>query len=109
MPPLLGAEERIEELRDVVGRDASTSVAHAQAQSCRRLALTDTTIVAPVGGQPGDGVHRIEHEIDEHLLDLDPVDQRRGRRIAVFRTTRVDLPAPRFGLEEGARIADDLA
>ena len=102
-PALLGTEERVEELAHVLRRDALAAVAHrdGDALACRRDRHHDR---APRVGQIGHRIHRVQHEVDEHLLDLRLVADDPIRRAAGPAFER-DAPAPRFGTEERRHVA----
>jgi len=99
---LLGTEERIEELSQVLGRDAMTAIAHRDGDVAHNH-LDRHHDCAPVLRKIGDRIHRVEHQVDQHLLDLCLVTEDDGRRCRGAES-RVSLPAPRFGAQESRDI-----
>ena len=100
----LGGEERVEELRRVLRGDAAAAVANGDRAAAR--SLVDRQDDGPsVLGQLVDGIHRVEQQDDEDLLDL--------RRIAdeIYRCRReaeIDrhLPLPSFGAQQRRGVAE---
>ena len=82
----LGGEERLEHLADEVGRHARPGVRDADAQvlARRHVVLAGTGIVHPLVGRldgdataVGHGVARVDAEVQQRVLQLFRVDQRR--------------------------------
>src|SRR5262245_34696892 len=87
-----GGEERVEDVVDERRRQARPGVAY------RHLDLVvpdgdgaNVELTAPL--HLAHRIHRVAHEIEDHLLDLDAVgDQRREPRIGVYSNGDVVLP-----------------
>ncbi len=112
---VLGGEERLEDVRQVLGRDPRALVAHAHADAVRLGA-------AQVGGRGGAlagdgdldravivaGLDGVDHEVGEDLLDLPRVELGRGGRLALAQGQR-DARLGGDRLEQRQRAPGDAA
>ena len=73
-----GGEEGAEQPVRVFGRDTDTAVLHCYEHLvCTVLARSDRQFAWPIG----DRLHRfyaVDHQVDDHLLELDPINEDHG-------------------------------
>jgi hypothetical protein len=101
---LLRAEKRLEDLRQVLRVDARAAVVHAD-DDRMRIGLQRERDGATVVRQRAHRVHRVEHQVDQHLLQLHRIAEHHGR--SVRRTPLQHDAAPaRLRLEQQDDLVD---
>ena len=92
---MLGGEERIEDVLQMVGQNPSARVGDFHLQPC--LLGPFPEVIRANGSRPGavsDGLHGVEKQIEQHLFDLLTIEPN-GRKIAPQMLH--DLDRPPFG------------